>query len=160
MISAQEHYSTAIEDMRERQALELQEMQSKLSQSYDDHVAAIAELSIARTTLESFREESAFAQRQHAEIVDSLRTQLEEALSDVEAASAFRFRVRDDANEEIKAAHRYSVLGFRFGVLGFRFKVLGLGYWVVSVVLFFLTIFNTCMQGALCYGASAVAAAE
>ncbi len=160
MISAQEHYSAAIEDMRERQALELQEMQNKLSQSYDDHVAAIAELSIARTTLESFREESAFAQRQHAEIVDSLRTQLEEALSDVEAASAFRFRVRDDANEEIKAAHRYSVLGFRFGVLGFRFKFLGLGYWVVSVVLFFLTIFNTCMQGALCYGASAVAAAE
>lgn len=89
-----------------------------------------------------------------------MRTQLEEALSDVEAASAFRFRVRDDANEEIKAAHRYSVLGFRFGVLGFRFKVLGLGYWLVSVVLFFLTIFNTCMQGALCYGASAVAAAE
>ena len=112
MLSAQEHFSAAIEDMREKQALELQEMQSKLSQSYDDHVAAIAELSIARTTLESLRDESAFAQRQQAEVVASLRTQLEEAVSDVEAANAFRFRVRDDANEEIKAAHRYSVLGF------------------------------------------------
>jgi hypothetical protein len=47
-------------------------------------------------------------QQQQSELVEGLRRELEEALSDVEAANAFRFRVRDDANEEIKAAHRYS----------------------------------------------------
>jgi hypothetical protein len=49
-------------------------------------------------------------QQQQSELVyiEGLRRELEEALSDVEAANALRFRVRDDANEEIKAAHRYS----------------------------------------------------
>ena len=110
MLSAQEQYSVAIAEEREQHAIEMQEMQSKLSQSYDDHVAAIAETSLARTNLDFLREEHFSVQKQHAEEVANLRKELEEALSDVEAANAFRFRVRDDANEEIKAAHRYFVL--------------------------------------------------
>jgi hypothetical protein len=108
MLSAQEHYSAAAAEEREQQALKMQEMQSKLSQSYDDHVAAIAEVSVARTNLDVLREEHFSMQQQQSELVEGLRRELEEALSDVEAANAFRFRVRDDANEEIKAAHRYS----------------------------------------------------
>jgi hypothetical protein len=107
MLSAQEHYSAAIAEERELQSLQMQVLQSKLSQSYDDHVAAISELSVARSNLDVLREEQISMQRQHREVVESLRKELEEALSDVEAANAFRFRVRDDANEEIKAAHRY-----------------------------------------------------
>jgi hypothetical protein len=109
-LSAQEQYSSAIAEEREQQALQIQEMQNKLSQSYDDHVAAIAETSLARTNLDFLREEHYSLQKEHTEVVESLRKQIEEALSDVEAANAFRFRVRDDANEEIKAAHRYLVL--------------------------------------------------
>jgi hypothetical protein len=116
MLSAQEHYSAAILEERERQSLQMQELQSKLSQSYDDHVAAISEISVARSNLEVLREEHFSMQKQHTEVVESLRKELDEALSDVEAANAFRFRVRDDANEEIKAAHRYTVLS---GCCGF-----------------------------------------
>lgn len=116
MLSAQEHYSAAILEERELQSLQMQELQSKLSQSYDDHVAAISEISVARSNLEVLREEHFSMQKQHTEVVESLRKELDEALSDVEAANAFRFRVRDDANEEIKAAHRYTVLS---GCCGF-----------------------------------------
>lgn len=109
MLSAEEHYSAAMAEERDTQSLQMQELQSKLSQSYDDHVAAIAEISVTRSNLDVLREEHFSMQKRHNEVVDSLRKELEDALSDVEAANAFRFRVRDDANEEIKAAHRYLV---------------------------------------------------
>jgi DNA repair exonuclease SbcCD ATPase subunit len=112
MLSAQEHYTSAIAEVREQQAQNLQELQSKLSQSYDDHVAAIAELSSARADLDFLRQEQLSMHKNHTEVVENLRKELEEARSDVEAANAFRFRVRDDANEEIKAAHRYYAINF------------------------------------------------
>jgi hypothetical protein len=115
MLSAQEHYSAAIAEERELHSLQIQELQSKLSQSYDDHVAAIAEISVARSNLDALREQHFTTQKQHTEVVESLRKELEDALSDVEAANAFRFRVRDDANEEIKAAHRCLVLFCYYG---------------------------------------------